>query len=148
MKLKLAKVLLAICVSGMLLAGATVAAAPRVEVGEVTAQQTQSPFFMRRFKETVRHTVSALDTEKVKGGPFLVSARLVELDVRTGDSGLQATAVIDAVVRDKSRGMLVGMTTGRATAVAPGGNALHAQDTAVRAAVESALKNVPAALHP
>lgn len=147
MKLKLAKVLLAICVSGVLLAGATVAAAPRVEVGEVTARQAQSPFFMRRFKETVHHTVSALDTDKVKGGPFLVSAQLVELDVRTSDLGLQATAIIETVLRDKSRGTLLGMTTGRATAVAPGGNALEAQDSAVRAAVESALKDVPEALH-
>lgn len=146
MKIELKKVLLAICLSCVLVAGVTVAAAPNVQVGEVTAKKAQTPFFMKRFREVVHHSVEQLDTTKVKGGPFLVSASLVDLDVRPGDLGLEATAIIETVLRDKSRGTLLGMTRGRATAVAPGGNSVEAQNTAVRAAVESALVDVPSAL--
>jgi hypothetical protein len=146
MQLKVTRILLAICLSGLLLAGVTVAAAPTVQVGEVTARHAQTAFFLRQLRETVHHSVAQLDTERVKGGPFVVSARLTELDVKTGELGLQATAVIETTLRDKGRGALLGMTRGRATAIAPGGNAVEAQNSAVRAAVESALKDVPAAL--
>jgi hypothetical protein len=146
MQFEIKKVLLAICLSGLLVAGVTVAASPSVQVGEVTARKAQSAFFMKRLKEAVHQSVAKLDTDRVKGGPWVVSASLVEMDVRPGDQGLQATVVIETVLRNKSEGTLLGMTRGRATAIAPGGNSVEAQNSALRAAVESALEGVPAAL--
>ncbi len=146
MKSKTRNSLLAVCLSLILVATVTVAASPSVEVGEVKAPKVKGELVLREFQRSVHESVARLDTKRVKGGPFVVSASLVRLSADTGDHGVEATAVIDTVLRHKTSGALLGTTQGRATAAAPGGSVFDAQNSAVRAAVESALRGVPRAL--
>lgn len=146
MKTKTRNSLLAVCLSLILVATVTVAAAPSVEVGEVNAPHVKGELVIRQFQKTVHESVAQLDTKRLKGGPFIVSASLVGLSADAGDYGVQATAIIETVLRHKKSGALLGMTRGRATAAAPGGSLVDARNSALRAAMESALRDVPRAL--
>lgn len=146
MKPKTRNSLLAICLSLVLIAGVTVAAGPAIEIGEVRSPPTKGALVAKHFRNTVQEAVAELDTTKVKGGPFLVSASLVKLNGSTTALGVQATAMVQAVLIHKNSGSMIGMTEGQATAAAPGGSLSDAQRSALRAAMQSALKDVPAAL--
>lgn len=146
MKTKIRNSLLAACLSAILVATATVAAGPAIEVGEVRAPRVKLDFVVRQFRKTVHESVARLDTERVKGGPFVVSASLVRLSADSGEYGVQATAVVETVLRYKNSGVMIGTTQGKATAAAPGGSLADAQNSALRAAMESALRDVPGAL--
>lgn len=146
MKVKNRNSLLAVCLSLILVATATVAAGPALEVGEVRTPRAKFDFVARQFRKTVHESVAQLDTAQIKGGPFVVSASLVRLSADSGEYGVQATAVVETVLRHKRSGELIGMSHGKATASASGGSLLDAQNSALRAAMESALKDVPQAL--
>jgi hypothetical protein len=146
MKTKTRNSLLAVCLSAVLVATATVAAGPALEVGEVSAPHVKLDFARRQFRNTVNESVARLDTARVKGGPYVVSASIVRLSAASGEHGVQSTAVVETVLRHKSSGHLIAMTQGKATAAAPGGSLADAQNSALRAALESALKDVPQVL--
>lgn len=138
--------LLAIGLSLILVATATVAAGPTLEVGEVSAPRVKPDLVVGQFRKTVHESVARLDMERVKGGPFVVSASLVRLSADSVEYGAQATAVVDTVLRHKRSGALIGTTQGKATAAAPSGSLADAQNSALRAALESALRDVPRTL--
>jgi hypothetical protein len=146
MKPKTRNSLLAICLSLVFIAGVTVAAAPAIEVGEVRSPPTKGALVAKHFRNTVLESIAELDTAQIKGGPFLVSASLVKLNGNTTELGVQATALVRTVLIHKKTGSMIGMTEGQATAHAPGGSLSDAQHSALRAAMQSALKDVSAAL--
>ncbi len=143
---RIQRALWALFLSATLVAGAAVAASPTVQVGEVNAHKAGSRHLEKRFRLSVFDSVEKLDTSRVKGGPFVVSASLVRLDTKARNHGLEATAVIEATLRYKDSGNLIGMTRGRATAAGSANNMRAIQSSAMRAAVESALEGVPRAL--
>src|SRR5690606_9030543 len=119
MKPKTRNSLLALCLSLVFIAGVTVAAAPVIEVGEVRSPPTKGALIAKHFKHTVHESVAELDTTRVKGGPFLVSASLVKLSGSTTELGVEATAVVRTLLAHKSTGAMIGLTEGQATAAAP-----------------------------
>lgn len=146
MTVKIRNSLLAVCLSAVLVASVTVAAGPTVVVGEVHASRAKPEFVARQFRRAVYESVAELDTTQITGGPFVVSASLVRLSADSGEYGVQVTAVVATALRHKTTGSLIGQAEGRATATAPGGSLVDAQTSALRAATESALKDVPEAL--
>jgi len=115
-------------------------------VAEVSVQTRDGAALRKALLASVRKTVSKLDSRNVRGGPFLVSAALVRIQTEQGKHGLQSTAFISTSLRRKSSGALVASTRGRATAIVPGGTTSETESSAVEAAVESALSDVPRAL--
>lgn len=138
--------LLAIGLSLVLVATATVAAGPALEVGEVSAPRVKPDLVVGQFRKTVHESVARLDMARVKGGPYIVSASLVRLSADPVEYGVQATAVVATTLRHKRSGALIGTTQGKATAAAPSGSLADAQNSALRAAMESAVKDIPGAL--
>jgi hypothetical protein len=146
MKVKSRNILLALCLSVVLATSVTVAAGPAVVVGEVYTARAKPDFVARQFRKVVHDSVADLDTAEVTGGPFVVSASLLRLSADSGEYGVQVTAVVATALRHKTSGNLIGTTEGRAIAAASGGSLLDAQTSALRAATESALTDVPRAL--
>lgn len=146
MKLKTRNSLFAICISLVLVAGVTIAAAPTIQVGAIRSPSTNNALAIEQFKNTVHESVSRLDTTSVRGGPFVFSASLVRMTSESGEFGVQATAVIKTALVERSSGALIGASQGMATAAAPGGNSSEAQRSALRAAMRSAIEGIPSAL--
>lgn len=134
--------LITISLAAALIAGSALAVSPRVQVAEITVGEHERAM-LKSFQRMVRASVQQMYIQKVRGGPFLISASLVDLKTKRGDFGLQATAKVVATLRHKKSGALIGSIQGKATAVASGGSTVEAQDSALKAAVESALSNVP-----
>lgn len=119
---------------------------PRFTVAEVSVQSSAAKEAKTALRSSLTRTVAKLNGKECVGGPFLLSAALLTLRTSDGKYGRETTAQISTSVRHKKTGALVASTRGRATAIVPGGTKKDSEQSAVAAAVESAMSGLPDAL--
>lgn len=129
-----------------LAAGGSRAGSSPVAIGEVSGKAPAG-----EFSGPLRSAlVEALDGAKLgrTRERFVLSASLVTLDAKKDGPGVRATAVVSMALRREKEQTLHAMLRGSATALEGGSDLDSARETALRAAVESALRRLPEALRP
>jgi hypothetical protein len=115
-----------------------------VSIGEVS-DRTPSGEFATPLRSALRE---ALDQTKL-GRPrerYVLSASLVALDAKKDGRSVSARAVVSVVLRREKEQTLHAMLRGSATAEESDSTLDSARETALHAAVESALRRLPEAL--
>ena len=115
-----------------------------VSIGEVNGTTASGEFAMP-LRSALRE---ALDQAKL-GRPkerFVLSASLVALDAKKDGRSVSARAVVSVVLRREKEQTLHALLRGSATAEESDSTLDSARETALRAAVESALRRLPEAV--
>ncbi|HEY3494339.1 MAG TPA: hypothetical protein VGK73_06625 [Polyangiaceae bacterium] len=117
---------------------------PAVVVGEVSA----APKARALLPELRRALVAEVERAPVvrTRERFVLSASLVQLETEQGAAAVRATAVVSLVLRHAREQRLRAILSGRATAEESGSDLESARESALHAAVESAVRRLPEAL--
>jgi len=127
-----------------LLSGPLPADAPALSIGAVHARAPASEF-APALKQVLREELSQAALPAKRGRAFVLDATLVKLTAEKNDESVRATAVVSVVLRRARDSTLHAMLSGKATAEESA--SLEAtRDTALRAAVKSALRGLPQAV--
>jgi hypothetical protein len=115
-----------------------------VLLGEVRGSERTSSFVpeLRRVLGQELGRV-AIDDSRER---YVLSANLLDLDANNRDGAVRATATVSLVLRRSKDQVLHAILSGRATAAESGSDLDSARGTALRAAVESALRRLPEAV--
>jgi hypothetical protein len=115
-----------------------------VVIGEVSGTtasgEYKTPLF-RAVSETLGQTKLGRPRER-----FVLSVSLVTLDAKKDGKSVSATAVVSLVLRREKEQTLHAMLRGSATAQESDSTLDSARETALRAAVESAMRRLPEAV--
>ena len=120
------------------------AAEPAVVIGEVTAGPSGGallPEFRRALVTELERTLTVEPRER-----FVLSAALVRLESQRDASQVRATAAVSLVLRRAKQQSLHAVLNGRATAQESGSDLASARDSALLAAVASAVRRLPEAV--
>jgi hypothetical protein len=122
------------------------AAEPRVTLGEVSGR-TPNGEFTRSLRAALAEELSAASLPRTKGRErFVLSATLVTLSAERKGGSARATAVVKLTLRRARENTLHAFLSGRATAEEASPDVDSARDSALRAAVRSALRRLPDAV--
>ena len=126
--------------------GPVAAAEPRVTLGEVSGR-TQSGEYTRSLRAALAEEFSPTNLPRASGRDrFVLSVTLVKLSAEHKDGSARATAVVSMTLRRARENTLYALLSGRATAEESSPNVDSVRDSALRAAVRSALRRLPAAV--
>lgn len=138
--------LLALALASSAFAPSSQAAEPPVAIGEVSGK-IESGEFTPTLRRALEQELSAAELGRRDSRErFVLSATLVRLTAEHKDGNARATAVVSMALRRVRENTLYAILSGRATAeeAAPGVDS--ARDSALRAAVRSALRRLPDAV--
>jgi hypothetical protein len=117
-----------------------------VALGEVKVRKNDAQL-ERRFREVVASELAVLDLSSVKARDrYVLSAALVQMTSRAKTDSAESVAVVSATLRRERGGTLTAIIAGRAQAVEGPSRLEAAEQSAMRAAVRSALTRLPEAL--
>ncbi len=125
-------------------ASAALASESPVVIGEVRGT-TASGEYGTPLLSAVRDTLGQAKLGRPRER-FVLSASLVALDARKDGKSVSATAVVSLVLRREKEQTLHAMLRGSATAQESDSTLDSARETALRAAVESAMRRLPEAV--
>jgi len=129
----------------VLLSGSAPANAPALSIGAVSAR-IPAGNFVGPLKQALEEELSqAALPPKAKRKSFVLDATLLKLTAEKKDDGARATAVVSVVLRRAGDSALHAMLSGKATAE-DSASVEATRDTALRAAVRSALRGLPQAV--
>jgi hypothetical protein len=124
-------------------AGAT---EPRVTLGEVSGR-TQGGEYTRSLRAALAEEFSPTNVPRASGRDrFVLSVTLVKLSAEHKDGNARATAVVSMTLTRARGNTLYALLSGRATAEESSPNVDSVRDSALRAAVRSALRRLPDAV--
>ena len=139
---RLRSALLAVAISSVTSTG--IAGESQVSIGEVSGTtasgEYRTPLF-QAVRETLGQTKLGRSRER-----YVLSASLVTLDAKKDGRNVSATAVVSLVLRREKEQTLHAMLRGSATAQENDSTLDSARETALRAAVESAMRRLPEAV--
>jgi len=115
-----------------------------VSIGEVNGT-TSSGEFAAPLRSALREALGQAKLGRARER-FVLSASLVTLDAKKDGRSVSARAVVSVVLRREKEQTLHAMLRGSATAEESDGALDSARETALRAAVESALRRLPEAV--
>ncbi len=126
--------------------GRAAAAEPRVTLGDVSGR-TQSGEYTRSLRAALADEFSQANVSRASGRDrFVLSVTLVKLSAEHRDGSARATAVVSMTLRRARENTLHALLSGRATAEESSANVDSVRDSALRAAVRSALRRLPDAV--
>ena len=134
--------LLAVAIS--FFANAGMAGESKVVIGEVSGTTPSGEYgtpLLSAVRETLGQTKLGRPRER-----FVLSASLVALDAKKDGRSVSATAVVSLVLRREKEQTLHAVLRGSATAQESDSTLDSARETALRAAVESAMRRLPEAV--
>jgi hypothetical protein len=117
-----------------------------VALGEVHVPKPDATL-RHEFRNLVQHELGRLNFDDVRPRDrYVLSAALLQISTHQSDGQSESVAVVSATLRSERGGTLHAMLEGRAQAVEAPDQARNGEQTAMRAAVRSALTRVPEAL--
>lgn len=120
------------------------AGAPPLAIGEVKAT-TPAGEFGPALKQALREELSQASLPP-RRAQLVLSATLVKLTAEKKDGSVRATAVVSLALRRARDSTLHAMLSGKATAEEAADSVEQTRDSALRAAVRSALRGLPQAV--
>ncbi|HVJ13784.1 MAG TPA: hypothetical protein VM686_00020 [Polyangiaceae bacterium] len=121
------------------------AKSPALSIGAVNARVPAGEFAQVMKQALSEELAQAELPAKRSRGAFVLDATLVKLTAEKKNDGVRATAVVSVVLRRARDSSLHAMLSGKATAE-ESASVEATRDTALRAAVRSALRGLPQAV--
>jgi hypothetical protein len=135
---------LPLTLAGAAISTIALAAAP-IESIEVNSLVTRDRDLKPSIRQSVERQVAAVDWGKNPQGKYVLSTSLLQLDTEKSDGASKVSALVSVTLRDRS-GSIKAMIEGRAQARDAADAAERAEQGAIDAAVEGAVRAVPEAI--